>query len=44
MDDMDSLEESVEEVFLDDRDDIQMTTGSGGSDGSVVEEGIDDSL
>ena len=41
MDDMDSLEESVEEVFLDDRDDIQMTAGSGGS---VVEEGIDDSL
>ena len=43
MDDMDSLEESVEEVFLEDRDDIQMTAGSGGSD-AVVEEGIDDSL
>ena len=41
MDDMDNLEDAVEEVFLEDRDDIQMTPGSGGS---VVEEGIDDSL
>lgn len=42
---MDDLEDAVEEVFLDDIDDIQMTAGSGSSDGSsVIEEGIDDSL
>ena len=44
-DDMDGLDGAVEEIFLDNIDDIQMTPGADTTDSSsVVEEGIDDSL